>query len=100
MIKKSRFDNLRLGIILGLVFPTFGFLIFYLWSFSKVSFAYFVEYALQISAVSKLLSLSLLSNLLVFFLFILKNYYLTARGILLSTFVWTFGIVLIYFLGE
>lgn len=100
MVKQSRFDSLKLGTIMGLIVPALGFLIFYLWSFSKVSLSYFVQYAIQIEAVSKVLSLSLLPNLLVFFLYIRKNYYFTARGILLSTFIWTLAIVLVKFLAE
>lgn len=100
MVKQSRFDNLKLGAIMGLVVPALAFLIFYVWSFSRVSFSYFIEYALQVAAVSKILSLSLLPNLLVFFLYIWKNYYLTSRGILMSTFFWTFTIIIIKFLAE
>lgn len=100
MVKKSRFDSLQLGIIMGLVVPAVGFLVFYMSSFSKVTFSYFVEYAIQIAAISKILSLSLLPNLLVFFLYIWKNYYLTARGILMSTFIWTFAIIIVKFVAE
>jgi hypothetical protein len=85
---------------MGLLVPAVSFLVFYLWSFSKVSFTYFLEYAIQIAAVSKILSLSLLPNLLVFFLYIRKNYYYTSRGILMSTFIWTFTIIIIKFLAE
>lgn len=98
--KQSRFDSLKLGAMLGFVVPLLAFLVFYGWSFSKVSFAYFIEYAIQIAAVSKILSLSLLPNLLVFFLYIWKNYYFTARGILMSTIIWTFAIVIVKFIAE
>lgn len=100
MVKKSRFDSLQLGVIMGLVVPAVGFLVFYMSNFSKVTFSYFVEYATQIAAISKILSLSLLPNLLVFFLYIWKNYYLTARGILMSTFIWTFTIIIVKFIAE
>ena len=100
MVKKNRFDDLKLGIIMGLIVPAMGFILFYLSSFTKVPFTYFVQHAIEIQTVSKILSLSLLPNLLVFFLYIWKNYYLTARGILMSTIIWTFSIVLIKFLAE
>lgn len=100
MVKQSQFDNLRLGIIMGIVVPSIAFIIFYLWNFTKVTFSFFIEYSIQRAAVSKLLSLALLPNLLVFFLYIRKNYYLTARGILMSTFIMTFIIVIIKFFVE
>jgi hypothetical protein len=85
---------------MGLVVPALAFLVFYLSNFSKVSFSFFIEHTIRIEAASKILSLSLLPNLLVFFLYIWKNYYFTARGILMSTIVWTFVIVAIKFIGE
>jgi hypothetical protein len=100
MVKKNRFDDLKLGTILGLVVPVLGFLIFYLWNFTKWPFSVFVEFVIQKAAISKVLSLSLLPNLLVFFLYIRKNYYLTARGILMSTIIWTFTIVIVKFFIE
>jgi len=100
MVKQSRFDSLRLGAIMGFMVTAVAFFIFYLWNFSKVTFIYFIQYSIQIETVSKILSLSLLPNLLVFFLYIRKDYYLTARGILLSTILWTFGVVIIKFLAE
>jgi hypothetical protein len=98
--KQSRFDSLKLGAILGLVVPAIAFLVFYVLNFSKVPFSFFVKYATQIAAVSKILSLSLLPNLVVFFIYLRKDYYLTARGILMSTIIWTFAIVFIKFIAE
>lgn len=100
MVKQNRFDSLKLGTILGLIVPAMGFVIFYILSFSKVPFSYYVRHSIEITVMSKILSLTLLPNLLVFFLYLRKNYYLTARGILLSTILWTAAVVVIKFLVE
>lgn len=101
MPKPSRFDNLKLGTVMGLVVPATAILIVYLFTtYSKVSFVFFVEYWIQKSVMSKILSLALLPNLPVFFLYIWKNYYHTARGILMSTILWTFAIVVLKIAAE
>lgn len=101
MAKQSKFDNMKLGTIMGLVVPATAILIVYLFTtHSKVSFSFFLDYWIHKSVMSKILSLALLPNLPVFFLYIWKNYYFTARGILMSTILWTFAIVILKFAAE
>lgn len=80
------------GLILGLIGPFFGFLIYgLLWSlYFKKPFAYFVEDVfLGISEFqSSIVALSLLFNLVPFFIFLRKDRYKSARGVLLALFIY------------
>lgn len=99
-VKRSRFDSLKLGLMLGIVVPLVAVLIFYLWSFTKVPLSYFFKYTIQINALTKLISLCVIPNLLFFFLYLRKNYYLTSRGILMATFLWTIFAFVFKFIAE
>jgi hypothetical protein len=91
-MKRKKFDTVLLGILIGLIGPFFGFLIYGgLWSayFGK-AFGYFVnEIFLNIPAFqSSIVSLSLLFNLIPFFAFLRTSRYYAARGVLASIFIY------------
>jgi hypothetical protein len=86
-------DSLFLGIPAGLVGPVVGVLVFYFVNFSNSEFASFFRMAAEQNLLSPLLSLCAVINLGIFFLFIRINHLHSARGIILSTFL--YGIVII-----
>ena len=87
------------GIMLGILGPFFGFLIYHQFMFPHKPLEVFWNMILQSPTVqSPILSLTLIFNLLLFFGSVKVNMYYMARGILLGTFLYVpFAIYLKYF---
>lgn len=87
---RSRFNQTYLGVIYGIIGPFIGFWIYYLMQFSdRKSPGAFVELFLATSEIqSKILSLSLIFNLGMFFIFLKFDFRSTALGILYATFLY------------
>jgi len=83
--------------MLGLVLPVIAFIVIYYVQFSQYDMGGFVEYLFGFSILTKVLSLCVLPNLGVFFLFIRRNYLLSARGILLATIIVGIGVFIVKF---
>jgi hypothetical protein len=93
---KTKLNNFILGIIAGLFLPFLSLLMYWLWSFKFINFIpQFFKFLLMGRVLSAVLSLCLIPNLGMFFLFINKEYYKTTRGIILSTLLYGFAIVAI-----
>jgi len=90
---KSKVNNIWLGIILGILLPAITVFIAYKFRFDQYDMDGFFKMLMQKKVLSSLLSLCVIPNLLVFFIFIWLNYLYSARGVLLSTFVVGFIIV-------
>ena len=93
-----RYNNLRLGIILGLLAPLLGFLIIYLIAFRDLSFYDYLETMAMRKKLSSLISLSVIPNLLLFFIFIWLNYLYSARGVLASTILYALVVIVTKYL--
>lgn len=89
-------DNLKLGLILGLLMPIIGILVFYLWKFSFTSFSNF-WYFLKTNKnlVTSLSVVCLFLNVLLFTLYINTKRDQTAKGVFAVTVV--FGIAAFVF---
>ncbi len=81
----SKVNNVRLGLLLGLLAPALTMLIVYLVGFADYGFNELIDLLLSKKVFTKLLSLCVIPNLALFFLFLNKNYYYSARGVLLAT---------------
>ena len=85
-------DSLIIGLVTGLLSPVFGFVVYgFLWSlyFDK-AFAYFVDdifIGVEVFR-SSIVALSLIFNLVPFFLFLRRDSYRSARGVLLALFIY------------
>ncbi len=88
---QKRFDNIILGIVLGIVAPIFGMFIYYCFTYRyQTSFGGFIDYFKSVNLFIATISLSCyISNLPLFFLFIWREHYNTARGILFATVAYT-----------
>lgn len=87
---KQRFDTVFTGAIWGTLAPVFGTLIYFLlqrYVFHKihVNLDQFLAYVGKGKALPALISLSLVANLLVFFLCLRTNMHNAARGAILAT---------------
>jgi len=90
---RTRFNNQLLGVILGLILPVLSFFIIYLLLSGSLNLVEYFEKVKSTNVFTKLLSLAVLPNLLLFFIFIWLNYLKSARGILGATILSTFIII-------
>jgi len=94
----NRYNNIRLGLVLGLLAPMLGFVIVYLIAFRGMSFNDYLELLSYRHKLSSVISLSVVPNLLLFFIFIWLNYLYSARGVLASTLIFAVIVIITKFL--
>lgn len=82
---KSRFDLVKLGFILGVLVPVISLFVVYGVRFDNYTVKEFFEFLITMHALPKLLSLMVIPNLLIFFIFIWTNHLYAARGVLAAT---------------
>ena len=82
---RSKFDALSLGLILGIVAPLLTLLIVYFLKFNLYQIDELLDYLVTKQVFTKIISLCVIPNLLLFFIFIRKNYLYSARGVLMAT---------------
>ena len=82
---KSKINNIRLGLITGILAPILTMLIIYFIQFSEYGLKELVELLVSKRIFTKIVSLCVIPNLAFFFLFLNKNYFYSARGVLLAT---------------
>lgn len=90
-----------LGFIIGLIMPMFGLLVMYLLKFQGQSFDTFYHVLLREHDVTaKVLSLSIIANIIPFIFYTNKRLDLTARGVLIATVLYAVLIVLLKFVWN
>jgi len=94
---KKSLNSLLIGVILGIIIPLLTIYFFYLIKNLALDFKSYIDYILQYKFASKILSLALISNLAIFFLFITSDRYKSARGVILATFIYALISVLYMF---
>ncbi|TVR72600.1 MAG: hypothetical protein EA408_06585 [Marinilabiliales bacterium] len=93
-MRKPELNSQTTGLVAGLVLPLLTFLVFYLIRYGDISIPEFIRYVWFRGILASLLSLNILPNLAIFYLFIRKNYLFSARGVLFATFSYA-GVILI-----
>ncbi|MEW6467391.1 MAG: hypothetical protein AB1458_00615 [Bacteroidota bacterium] len=94
-----RFDNLWIGAVLGLLSPIAVFFAFYLIKYSHMSLGRFFDYVSREGTLSPRISLCVIINLLIFYIFIWTHRYYSARGIILSTFIYAAFVIYVKFIA-
>ena len=94
----TRLNTITFGLISGMLVPLLALVIFYLISSPDTAFPEFVEFIISRNKLSSLISLSLVPDLLVFFIFIWLNYLYSARGVMAAVFLFALIVVLTKFL--
>ncbi len=85
----KKFDNSWLGFICGLLSPLLTLYVFYLIKYSHISFyKFYLDVLFANNIVTASVSLCVITNLLVFFIFIWTNRNYSARGVLFSTIIY------------
>lgn len=82
---RSKYDNLKLGLILGILAPLLTIIVVYFIRFMDYDFKALVDFLITQKLLTKILSLCVIPNLALFFLFLNKYYYRSAKGILMAT---------------
>lgn len=87
-------DNLKLGLILGLLGPLVGLVVIYFIKFSGVPFGDFMdEFFNNNKLITSIGSLSLLANVILFTLYVNTHRDSTAKGIFIITLVYGIAIL-------
>jgi len=85
---KFKTDSLPLGLAIGIIAPIIVFFGYYFIGHPYMSLQGFINYLVLGKIYSALISLCVVANLGTFFLFIQKDKYFSARGIILATFIY------------
>lgn len=89
-------DNLRLGLILGLLGPLLGLVAVYFIKFPSYPFSDFLSYFMNDSKmITSVGSLSLLANVVLFTLYVNTHRDDTAKGIFIMTLLYGIGILVL-----
>ncbi len=89
-------DNLRLGLILGLLGPLAGLVVIYFIKFPALSFKEFLEYFMNDNKVITYVgTLSLLANAIIFAIYVHFDKSQTFKGIFIVTLFYGIGILLL-----
>jgi hypothetical protein len=85
------------GLVSGLLVPLAALVAYYFARYGDLSIGEFLTTYKNMGVLTHIISLSVLPDLLIFFLFIRQNMLKAARGVLLSTFLFTFLVLIIRF---
>lgn len=90
-----KIDNVFVGLGFGLITPIIGLFVYYLFTYrTQTSFSGFIDYFSSIHLFVAYISLSCyITNLPLFFLFLQKEKYQAARGVLFATIAYTLWVV-------
>ncbi len=89
-------DNLRLGLVLGLIGPILGLVVVYFVKFPSFSFQEFLENFMNDNRmITSIGSLSLLANAILFTIYVNTHRDDTAKGIFIITLIYGIGILLL-----
>ena len=93
-------NKLYIGLIIGLILPLITAGLIYMSLFKgKLEFFEFLQKLAAVNGMGKLLSISVLSNMIVFFIAINREKLLAARGILTATLIYGLIVLGFKFLG-
>lgn len=89
-------DNLKLGLVLGLIGPILGLVVIYFARFSSTTFSDFLdEFFSNNQLITSIGTLALLANAVLFAIYVNANKYKTFKGIFLITLVYGMAILVL-----
>jgi len=88
MQSKPIYNRLLTGLFLGLLMPFIVLLFFYLAKHPSADFNEYISIITRMNIVSPILSLCAVPNLILFYLFINKKWWYSARGLIFATLIW------------
>ena len=96
MKTEKRFNSVFTGLIPGILLPLITLVIFWAVRFDGGFFEFITLFG-RMGILSKVLSLCILPNLLLFFIFIWTNRTFSARGVIFATIVMAFVMLVVKF---
>lgn len=93
--KENRADKVWLGFLLGILIPFLAFYLYYLTKFNDMKFWGLVKSLHEYRLLFKVMSLSVLADLPLFYLFLQFKLFKVSRGIVMACFLFAF-LVLAY----
>ncbi|MBL4655060.1 MAG: hypothetical protein JKY33_04485 [Bacteroidia bacterium] len=90
---RVNWDSVITGLILGIIVPMIIMYCIYLYNYGYLEMIRFVELMISLRIHAPLTSLCVIGNLAIFFLFIKLDFYKSAKGVLMATFLYA-GMVL------
>ena len=87
-----------IGLAAGMLIPVITLLIFIHAAYDHLSIGEFIQFMIQRNKLSAMISLVILPDLLVFFIFVWLNYLYSARGVLAATIIFALLVVITKFL--
>lgn len=96
-MNREKLNTLWIGLIAGIAVPVIALSIYYYLRSDGLGFANFLKVYKNLGILTHIVSLSVLPDLLVFFLFIQLKMLKSARGVLMATFLFTFMVLGIRF---
>jgi hypothetical protein len=91
---RQKYNSWKTGFFPGIMIPAISFLGFYLIRYREVPFTEYVRFIYFRDVLSALLSLNILPNLILFFVFIRIDFIPAARGVLSATLFYAFLVLL------
>ena len=82
---------------MGILVPAISLYIFYKIKYDHMALGEFLKSFMDMGILTHIISLSVIPNLVLFFLFMQKNFLKGGRGVLLATFLFAFLILIIRF---
>ncbi|MCF6240179.1 MAG: hypothetical protein L3J74_02390 [Bacteroidales bacterium] len=96
LTKKLSYNSQLTGLIIGLLLPILVMFLFYEFR-NMQSFDMFINLVKKAGILTHLISLCVVPNLLVFFIFMWTNRLFSAKGIIGATFIYTFIVLIMKF---
>jgi hypothetical protein len=93
---EKRYNSVITGLIPGLILPVVTLIIIWLVRYEG-GFLHFLAIFQRLGVLSKLLSLAVIPNLLLFFLFLWLNRPFSARGVIFATLIMAFVMLVLKF---
>ncbi len=93
----KKLDKIYWGALLGILLPAVALYVFYKIRYDHMLLGNFLRSFHTMGILTHIISLSVIPNLILFFLFMRKNYLKGGRGVLLATFVFAFMVLIIRF---
>lgn len=93
-----KWDKFWVGFAPALLLPLLAFVFFYLLQMQQMTFEFYLETVKTPNMLSKILSFGCIINLGVFFLFITRDYYNAARGVIAATLLYGIPVVIAKFI--
>jgi hypothetical protein len=95
---KSKYDSPLIGLAIGLIVPLLALVLFYFFMVKTLSFPDFILQTWRMHRLPQVFSICVATNLAGFFLFIQKGFYFSARGVIIATFLYTLGVLVMKYI--